>query len=138
MGGKPRTKPRVAGMVLRVQVRPRVAPLGWPHRVGLDGVVRYEWAWIKPDGSGWTRGDALDCWFPEGRLEEVIEAFYAGSGGSWPFDFIVEAKDAAPEPEPLSRRRTRPCVDCGSTKPHRHCPECGSLEHAAAQCDNMG
>ncbi len=35
------------------------------------------------------------------------------------------------------RKRKRPfrCPDCSRTDPHVHCPECGSTDHAAANCD---
>jgi hypothetical protein len=30
------------------------------------------------------------------------------------------------------------CDVCRRAEPHRHCPECGSTEHAAADCDMEG
>jgi len=42
-------------------------------------------------------------------------------------------------------RRTKPkkkskerCADCSLPRKHRHCPECGSRDHAANECGNMG
>lgn len=30
------------------------------------------------------------------------------------------------------------CPDCSRTTPHVHCPECGSIEHVAEDCDMEG
>ena len=30
------------------------------------------------------------------------------------------------------------CDVCSRTDVHRHCPECGSTEHVASECDMMG
>lgn len=37
-----------------------------------------------------------------------------------------------------SEKAKERCEDCRLTYPHRHCPECGALDHPAALCDNMG
>lgn len=38
-------------------------------------------------------------------------------------------------PRPTSKRR---CDVCPRTTPHVHCPECGSIEHVAEDCDMEG
>lgn len=38
----------------------------------------------------------------------------------------------------LARTAADRCPDCGRTDPHRHCTECGSTEHVAADCDMLG
>ena len=47
---------------------------------------------------------------------------------------ILDAFPATKKP----RRRKFTCPDCPDTHPHQHCSECGSTEHLAANCDNMG
>jgi hypothetical protein len=74
---------------LILRARPRVAPLGWPHKVVGD-MIGYQWVSVKPDGSGWTSSGIHDdsLAFPENKLDDVLEGFYA-SAGPYPYDFCV-------------------------------------------------
>jgi hypothetical protein len=80
---------------LVLKARPRVAPLGWPHTIqralnfnrGIS--IDYDWVYVKPDGSGWTTSYDDSLCFPERKLDDVLEGFYSGAAGPYPFDFEV-------------------------------------------------
>lgn len=84
---------------------PRVAPLGWPNDAKQDTVFRhvveYRWVYVKPDGSGWTTGFDDSLVFPESKLDDVLEGFYA-SAGPYPFDFEVTVM-----PQPAKTKRVK-------------------------------
>lgn len=42
------------------------------------------------------------------------------------------------EPVRQKRQRKFKCDVCTRTDKHTHCPECGSTEHVASQCDMLG
>ena len=37
-----------------------------------------------------------------------------------------------------SNKKTFSCPDCSRDFEHRHCPECGDVNHAASECDMLG
>lgn len=106
-------------MKIALRARPRVAPLGHPHTIKWSQIVTpnphfprhrfaavmYEWAWVKPDGSGWTLAYDDSLLFEDKKLDDVLEAFYEWAG-PYPYDFTVVAVEIAPE-KPARRAKAR-------------------------------
>ncbi len=54
-----------------------------------------------------------------------------------PMPVIGNVEHRGPETIPGATGGAR-CHDCDRMYPHTHCPECGSVEHTASECDNGG
>jgi hypothetical protein len=113
-------------MLLALRVRPRVYSLGWPHLTVATVLhppdrspslhpysvsrVEYGWAFVQPDGSGWSLVYDDSLAFLESELESVIEAFYESSAGPYPFDFevfIVPAPIKQPDAKHAPKKRAK-------------------------------
>jgi len=115
VGGKPRARKTgrngiskgETAKLLRLEARPRVAPLWWPHTIrssfcatkvdtetgviagNVQLFVDYRWVVVRPSGAGWTLEPDQECFFPEVDLDDVLEGFYESTAGPYPFDFRV-------------------------------------------------